>query len=70
MGHALIRNGPGTYQSVLRLKVDPHVIRNIVRDQGRDTNAEVHEHPGAELPRNPLGDDILCVQGVHVLRTK
>jgi hypothetical protein len=70
MGHALIRNGPGAYQSVLRLKIYPHMIRHIIRDQGRDTNAEVDEHSGAELCRNPLGDDILCVQGVHVLRTK
>ena len=70
MRHALIRRRTSPYQSVFRLEKDPSAIRNIFRDQGRDTNAKVDKHSGPQLCGNPLGDGILCVQGVHVLSTK
>ena len=47
-----------------------HTPRKLVRDQGRDPDAEIDEHSRAEFVRNPLGDPILCVKRLHVFNTK
>jgi hypothetical protein len=70
MAHACFRHRAGADHPVLGLKMYLHTPRNVVRYQGRDTNAEIDKHSQAELARNPLGNPILCVQRIHVFDTK
>ena len=70
MRHALFGDRASADQSVLGLEEDLHAGGDIVRDQGRDPDAEVDQHPGAELLRYASRDDFLCVHGLHPLVTR
>ena len=36
-------------------------VRNVVGDQRRNADAEIHEHPPKQLPGDAARDDGLCV---------
>ena len=43
---------------------------DIVGDQRRDADPEVHEHAGAKFLGDAFGDDRLCVHGIHTFATR
>jgi hypothetical protein len=45
-GHALLRDRSGADQAVFRLEEHLEIGRNVVRDQRRNADAEVHEVAG------------------------
>ncbi len=60
---AVRRNRAGADEAVLRLEEDVHARRNVVGDQRRNADAEVHEHAVAKLAGDALGDDGLRIHG-------
>ena len=49
MRHALLRRRTRPYQPILRLKKHADAFRQIFRDQGRNTDAEIDKHPRLKL---------------------
>ena len=66
VGHALLRNGSGADQSVLRLKKYLEIGRNEVCDQRRNSDAEIDEVTCAKFACNPSRDDRLSIHGSPV----
>ena len=50
-------------------KNTPGIARQMVRDQARQADAEVDEHPRPDLPRHPSGDHLLRVDAGHAARS-
>src|SRR6516165_5857590 len=63
MGCAMPSSGgrAGANQSIFGLEEDMHSFRDIVRDHGRNSNAEVHQHAGGKLLGSAAGNDGLSV---------
>ena len=57
MRHAFFGRRAGADQSILGLEENMHAVRQIVRDQRRNPDAEIDEHARSKLPGNPTRDD-------------
>jgi hypothetical protein len=57
LAHAFLGHRARADQPVLRLEEHLHSGRHVVRDERRDPDAEVDEHPVPQLLRDPSGDD-------------
>ena len=62
--HAFFRHGAGADQPVLGLEIHAQAGRHVVRDLGRNADAQVDEHAVAQFERNASGDDGLRFHGV------
>ena len=61
--HAFLGRCAGTDEAVLGLKEDMQAFGNVIRDQRRNSDAEVHKHARRELAGSTTGDDGLGVHG-------
>ena len=59
MRHPLLRRRAGADQTVLGLEENMQALRHVVRDQRRNSNAEIDEHARRKLPGDPTRDDRL-----------
>src|SRR3982075_2430715 len=66
MCHALLRNRSRADQSVFRLKEYLEITRNIVRDQGRNPDAQIDEVARAKFERHASRNDRLSIHGSPV----
>src|SRR5262249_61456386 len=64
MRHALLGNRAGADQSVLRLEENLQFMGHIIRDQGRDADAEIDQVSRAKLERDAPRDEGLWVHSV------
>jgi hypothetical protein len=65
--HALLGRCAGADKAVLGLEEDMHALWNIIRDESRNSDAEVHKHARRKLAGSPAGDNALRVHG-HLTR--
>src|SRR5258707_11128603 len=66
MGHALLGNWSRADQSILRLEEYLEVEWNEVRDQGRNSDAEIDKVAGAKFARHASCNDRLSIHGSPV----
>ncbi len=63
MRHALLGDRSGADQAVLRLEKHVEARRHVVRDQGRDADAEIDQVSRAKLERHAFRDNRLGIHG-------
>ncbi len=61
MRHALLGRRPGADQTILRLEEHMDVVRQKVRHERRNTDAQIDQHAGFKLTSDAACDDGLRV---------
>ena len=59
----MLGDRPGANQTVFRLEKHLEIWRNVIRDEGRNPDAEIDEVSRSKFERNAPGNQRLCIHG-------